>query len=35
MTDHEIAELLPFYANGTLDAADRARVDAELATCTI
>ena len=30
---HEIAELLPFYANGTLDAADRARVDAELATC--
>ncbi|HEY0383346.1 MAG TPA: DUF4349 domain-containing protein [Candidatus Elarobacter sp.] len=35
MTDHEIAELLPFYANGTLDAAERARVDAELATCTI
>jgi anti-sigma factor RsiW len=34
MTDHEIAELLPFYANGTLDAAERARVDAELATCT-
>ncbi len=30
---HEIAELLPFYANGTLDAADRARVEAELATC--
>ena len=24
MTDHDIAELLPFYANGTLDAADRA-----------
>jgi Domain of unknown function (DUF4349)/Putative zinc-finger len=34
MTQHEIAELLPFYANGTLDAADRARVEAELATCT-
>ncbi len=34
MTDHEIAELLPFYANGTLDAAERARVEAELATCT-
>ena len=33
MTDHEIAELLPFYANGTLDAAERARVDAELASC--
>jgi hypothetical protein len=33
MTDHEIAELLPFYANGTLDAAERARVEAELATC--
>ncbi len=30
---HEIAELLPFYANGTLDAAERARVEAELATC--
>jgi hypothetical protein len=35
MTDHEIAELLPFYANGTLDAAERARVDAELATCPV
>jgi Domain of unknown function (DUF4349)/Putative zinc-finger len=34
MTNHEIAELLPFYANGTLDAAERARVEAELATCT-
>jgi hypothetical protein len=34
MTDHDIAELLPFYANGTLDAAERARVEAELATCT-
>jgi hypothetical protein len=33
MTQHEIAELLPFYANGTLDAADRARVEAELASC--
>ncbi|HWT04634.1 MAG TPA: DUF4349 domain-containing protein [Xanthomonadales bacterium] len=33
MTDHDIAELLPFYANGTLDAAERARVEAELATC--
>jgi Domain of unknown function (DUF4349)/Putative zinc-finger len=30
---HEIAELLPFYANGTLDAAERVRVEAELATC--
>ncbi len=30
---HEIAELLPFYANGTLDDADRARVEAELVTC--
>jgi anti-sigma factor ChrR (cupin superfamily) len=30
---HEIAELLPFYATGTLDAADRARVEAELAAC--
>jgi hypothetical protein len=29
----EITELLPFYANGTLAAAERARVDAELATC--
>ena len=34
MTDHDIAELLPFYANGTLDAAERARVEAELASCT-
>ena len=34
MTEHDIAELLPFYANGTLDAAERARVEAELATCT-
>jgi anti-sigma factor ChrR (cupin superfamily) len=34
MIEHDIAELLPFYANGTLDAADRARVEAELATCT-
>jgi uncharacterized protein DUF4349/putative zinc finger protein len=34
MTEHDVAELLPFYANGTLDAADRARVEAELATCT-
>jgi hypothetical protein len=33
MTDHEIAELLPFYANGTLDAVERARVEAELASC--
>jgi acetolactate synthase regulatory subunit len=33
MTDHDIAELLPFYANGTLDAAESARVEAELATC--
>ena len=30
---HEIAELLPFYANGTLDAADRVRVETELAAC--
>ncbi|HEY4439153.1 MAG TPA: DUF4349 domain-containing protein [Candidatus Elarobacter sp.] len=30
---HPVAELLPFYANGTLDAADRARVEDELATC--
>ncbi len=30
---HEIAELLPFYANGTLDGTERARVEAELATC--
>ena len=31
---HEIAELLPFYANGTLEPDDRARVEAELAACT-
>jgi hypothetical protein len=30
---HDIAELLPYYANGTLDAADRVRVEAELAAC--
>lgn len=30
---HEIAELLPFYVNGTLDVADRTRVEAELARC--
>jgi hypothetical protein len=30
---HDVSELLPYYANGTLDAADRARVDAELASC--
>lgn len=30
---HDLAELLPFYLNGTLEAADRARVEAELATC--
>ena len=29
---HEIAELLPFYANGTLEPNDRARVEAELET---
>jgi hypothetical protein len=34
VTDHRIAELLPFYANGTLDDAERARVEAELASCT-
>lgn len=33
MTKHDVAELLPFYANGTLSATDRARVDAELASC--
>lgn len=33
MKQHDIAELLPFYANGTLGAADRARVEAELAAC--
>lgn len=31
---HEITELLPFYANGTLAQAERDRVNAELATCT-
>lgn len=31
---HEIAELLPFYANGTLAPDERARVETELATCT-
>jgi hypothetical protein len=30
---HDVSELLPYYANGTLDAADRALVDAELASC--
>ena len=30
---HEITELLPFYANGTLSAVERDRVEAELATC--
>lgn len=30
---HDVAELLPFYANGTLSAAERARVDEELARC--
>jgi hypothetical protein len=30
---HDVVELLPYYANGTLDAAERARVEAELATC--
>lgn len=30
---HDVAELLPYYANGTLDGADRARVEAELAAC--
>jgi Domain of unknown function (DUF4349) len=30
---HEISELLPFYANGTLDELDRSRVETELATC--
>jgi len=34
VTDHQIAELLPFYANGTLDGAERARVETELASCT-
>lgn len=28
-----VAELLPFYVNGTLDDGDRARVEAELETC--
>ncbi len=30
---HDVAELLPYYANGTLDAADVTRVEAELASC--
>jgi len=30
---HDVAELLPFYLNGTLEAPERARVEAELATC--
>jgi hypothetical protein len=30
---HDVVELLPYYANGTLDAAERARVEAELASC--
>jgi hypothetical protein len=30
---HDVVELLPYYANGTLDTAERARVEAELATC--
>jgi hypothetical protein len=30
---HDVVEVLPYYANGTLDAAERARVEAELATC--
>jgi hypothetical protein len=30
---HPVAELLPFYLNGTLDAAERARVEAELVEC--
>ena len=34
MSEHEIAELLPFYVNGTLEPAERARVEAELATCS-
>ncbi len=33
MSEHGVAELLPFYANGTLDEGDRARVETELATC--
>jgi hypothetical protein len=33
MTKHDIAELLPFYANGTLDTAERVRVETELASC--
>lgn len=31
---HDVVELLPYYANGTLDAADVVRVEAELASCT-
>jgi cell division septum initiation protein DivIVA len=30
---HDVVELLPYYANDTLDAADRARVETELASC--
>jgi len=30
----EVEELLPWYANGELDARDRARVDAHLSSCT-
>jgi hypothetical protein len=30
---HEISELLPFYANGTLGEPDRTRVETELAIC--
>ena len=33
MSKHDIAELLPFYANGTLEADERARVETELARC--
>lgn len=30
---HDIAELLPFYLNGTLEPAEKARVETELPTC--
>jgi hypothetical protein len=33
MTRHHIADLLPFYANGTLDESDAHRVEVELASC--